>query len=102
MNFLTVEIWGLPYSIIDFIISLYRIESIKLSDNFNQVTIPKLEGFRHQIELMIYQFLNVDVIVLNHNNSELDAASDSRGTAELTVLEKTAGHEPLPSSKQIS
>jgi hypothetical protein len=51
---------------------------------------------------MIYQFLNMYVIVLDHNNSELDAASDSRGTAELTVLEKTAGHEPLPSSKQIS
>jgi hypothetical protein len=51
---------------------------------------------------MIYEFVNMYAIVLNHNNSELDAASDSRGTAELTVLEETVGHESLPSSKQIS
>ena len=41
-------------------------------------------------------------IVLNHSNSELDAAYDSRGIAKLTVSGEAVRHESLSSSKQIS
>jgi gamma-glutamyltranspeptidase/glutathione hydrolase len=55
------------------------------SDAFNQATISALEGLGHELQEMKYQYGNMHAIVVNHDDGELDAASDPRGIGEATV-----------------
>ncbi len=52
---------------------------------FDPATISTLKGLGHELQEMSYQYGNMHAIVVNHDNGQLDAASDPRGIGEATV-----------------